>query len=210
MAGAFSGHLIDSFLTTPHYRAGPFGQPVPPSTPTSSQLSIHGALAFAPDMHGTFTSQSASDATADPACPQYMSLSMEGARRIATLQAKLDKKPGPEFISQRPGPGGGPKLTYIEGWRIIGLANEVFGFNGWSSSVVSLSTDYLDQAGETGRYSVGITAIVRVTIRDGTFHEDVGYGQIENVRGKGAALDKVRGARLLCVHTSDDGGPAAV
>lgn len=37
----------------------------------------------------------------------------------------------------------GPKLTYAEGWKIINLANEVFGFNGWSSSVLSITTDYV-------------------------------------------------------------------
>ena len=40
------------------------------------------------------------------------------------------------MVSQRHGPGG-QKLAYIEGWRLIALANEVFGFNGWSHSVVS-------------------------------------------------------------------------
>lgn len=38
----------------------------------------------------------------------------------------LNKKLGPEFISQRPGPSGST-LTYIQGWKIINLANEVFG-----------------------------------------------------------------------------------
>ena len=80
-------------------------------------------------MHGTYSAQQ----NAVPE-PQIVDLSEETARRIATLQAKLNKKLGPEFISQRPGPGGGPKLTYVEGWKIIGLANEVFGFNGWSST----------------------------------------------------------------------------
>ena len=65
------------------------------------------------------------------------------ARQIAALQAKLNQKLGPEYISQRPGPGGGPKLTYAEGWKIINLANEVFGFNGWSSSITSLTVDYV-------------------------------------------------------------------
>jgi recombination DNA repair RAD52 pathway protein len=37
----------------------------------------------------------------------------------------------------------GSKLTYAEGWKIINLANEVFGFNGWSSSVLSITTDYV-------------------------------------------------------------------
>ena len=121
-----------------------------------------------------------------------MDLSEESAKRIATLQAKLNKKLGPEYISQRPGPGGGPKLTYAEGWKIINLANEVFGFNGWSSSVVSLVTDFIDYNEETRRYSVGVTAIIRVTLRDGVFHEDVGYGILENSKTKGPALDKVR------------------
>lgn len=119
-------------------------------------------------------------------------VSEETSRKIASLQQKLDKKLGPEFVSQRPGPGGGPKLTYAEGWRIIGLANEVFGFNGWSSSVISLTTDFIDYNEETRRYNVGATALVKVTLRDGTFHEDVGYGTLDNAKSKGAALDKVR------------------
>ncbi|KAG6830451.1 hypothetical protein H0H87_008089, partial [Tephrocybe sp. NHM501043] len=112
--------------------------------------------------------------------------------KIAALQAKLNQKLGPEYISQRPGPGGGPKLTYAEGWKIINLANEVFGFNGWNSQVVSLTTDFIDFNEESRRYSVGVTAIIRVTLRDGVFHEDIGYGMLENSKGKGAALDKCK------------------
>lgn len=50
------------------------------------------------------------------------------------LQSTLRKSLAPEMISQRHGPGG-QKLAYIEGWRLVSLANEVFGFNGWSHSV---------------------------------------------------------------------------
>ncbi|TFK49114.1 recombination protein Rad52, partial [Heliocybe sulcata] len=121
-----------------------------------------------------------------------MDLSQETARKVAELQAKLDMRLGPEYISQRPGPGGGPKLTYAEGWKIINLANEVFGFNGWSSNVVSLSTDFIDFSEESRRYTVGVTAVVRVTLRDGVFHEDIGYGMLENSKSKGAALDKCK------------------
>jgi len=119
-------------------------------------------------------------------------ISEETAKKIAALQVKLNRKLGPEYISQRPGPGGGPKLTYVEGWKVINLANEVFGFNGWSSNVVSLTIDFVDYIEETKRYCVGVTAIVRVTLRDGVFHEDIGYGMLENSKSKGAALDKVR------------------
>jgi DNA repair and recombination protein RAD52 len=168
MAGAFSGHLLGSFDTANHSRV-PFGQ---------SHISTHGAISFNPQMHGSQpfdNSESISDAT---------------TIKINALQAKLNQKLGPEYISQRPGPGGG-KLTYAEGWKIINLANEVFGFNGWSSNIVSLTTDYIDFSEESKKFNVGVTAIVRVTLRDGVFHEDIGYGILENSKSKGAALDKV-------------------
>ena len=107
------------------------------------------------------------------------------------IQAKLNRRLGPEYVSQRPAPGGGPKLTYVEGWKIIGLANEVFGYNGWCSTVTKIESDFVDMDPETKRYSIGVTALVKVTLKDGTCHEDVGYGTAENLRSKGAALDKV-------------------
>ncbi|KAI5996241.1 hypothetical protein EDD15DRAFT_2163823 [Pisolithus albus] len=176
MAGAFSGHLLDSFNAKPSMHAAA------PSIVTS------GAMSFSPQAHGFSpfypTSLFGHTPFADP--PE------ETATKIATLQAKLNKKLGPEFVSQRPGPGGGPKLTYAEGWKIINLANEVFGFNGWSSSVVNITTDFIDYNEESHRFNVGVTAIVRVTLKDGAFHEDVGYGMLENSRSKAAALDKCK------------------
>ncbi|WFD36597.1 DNA repair protein rad52 [Malassezia cuniculi] len=118
-------------------------------------------------------------------------LPMWSATRLATLQAKLNQRLGPEYLSQRPGPGGGVKLTYIEGWRVVDLANEVFGFNGWSTSIQRLDIDYLDVS-DAGRCNCGVSAIVRITLRDGTFHEDIGYGHCEGVRGKHAALEKCK------------------
>ncbi|KAL1411177.1 DNA repair protein rad52 [Vanrija albida] len=91
--------------------------------------------------------------------------------RIAMMQARLAKKLGPEYVSQRPGMGGGPKLSYLEGWKAINLANDVFGFNGWSSSIISLKTDYMDVT-DQNRVTLGITAIIRVTLQDGCYHED--------------------------------------
>lgn len=38
---------------------------------------------------------------------QDSNMSETSARQIATLQAKLSQRLGPEYISQRPGPGGG-------------------------------------------------------------------------------------------------------
>lgn len=165
MSGAFGTYFIGAY--NPHI------------TPNNDGTSMQGGVS-APQMPiTTFGAQS-------------QSTSEETAMKIASLQSKLGRKLGPEYISQRPGPAGGPKLTYIEGWKVINLANEVFGFNGWSSSVVSLSTDFTDYFEETKRYCIGVTAIVRVTLRDGVFHEDIGYGMLENTKSKGAGLDKVR------------------
>jgi DNA recombination protein Rad52 len=66
------------------------------------------------------------------------------ASEIATLQSRLNKQLGPEYISTRPGNGGG-KVAYLEGNKAIALANEVFGFNGWSSSLGQVQIDYVRQ-----------------------------------------------------------------
>ncbi len=64
------------------------------------------------------------------------------AQEIATLQARLDKQLGPEYISARPG-ASGTKVHYLEAFKVINLANEVFGFNGWSSSVRNINVDFV-------------------------------------------------------------------
>lgn len=180
MAGAFSGHLLNAFN----------GTSAQPSTPT---VVTSGAMSFDARMHGTPVPSFPPFFSPSPVPFGLTPLTEEStaAKQIATLQAKLNKKLGPEYISQRPGPGGGPKLTYAEGWKIINLANEVFGFNGWSSSIVSVATDFVDYSEESKRFNVGVTAIIRVTLRDGTYHEDVGYGLLENTKSKAGALDKV-------------------
>lgn len=198
MAGAFSGHLIDSFNANQARYSVPF-------TTGTPHIITSGAMSFNSQMHGTpsIGNQSMVDSSFAFNSPQQSlfnpELSDATTLKIAALQAKLNQKLGPEYLSQRPGPGGGPKLTYAEGWKIINLANEVFGFNGWSSNVVSLTTDFIDFNEESKRYTVGTTAIVRVTLRDGVFHEDIGYGMLENSKSKGAALDKV--CRIFKFHT---------
>ncbi|KAJ1850574.1 DNA repair protein rad52 [Coemansia sp. RSA 2703] len=106
------------------------------------------------------------------------------------IQRLLRQKLGPEHVSTRQGMGG-TRLSYIEGWRIISIANEIFGFNGWRSSIQNMAIDFMDM-GEGGRLSVGASCVVRITLRDGTYREDVGYGMIENVKSKGQALEKVK------------------
>ena len=35
------------------------------------------------------------------------------------------------------------KIIYIEGWKTFANANEIFGFNGWSSEVKSYKEDFV-------------------------------------------------------------------
>ncbi|KAF8518349.1 RAD52 DNA repair protein [Hysterangium stoloniferum] len=159
------------------------------SGPMSYNAAFHGSNPFTSTMPST---PFLLDPSTLPPEPTFHDISVATHKQIASLQAKLDQKLGPEYVSQRPGPGGGPKLTYAEGWKIINLANEIFGFNGWSSSICSLTVDYLDPHDEGRRWNCGVSAIVRVTLKDGVYHEDAGYGVAENVKSKGTALEKCK------------------
>ncbi|KAF4625108.1 hypothetical protein G7Y89_g13059 [Cudoniella acicularis] len=113
------------------------------------------------------------------------------AQDIATLQSRLEKQLGPEYISNRAGPGG-QKVYYLAAEKCIQLANEVFGFNGWSSQIKDVQVDFVDENPQTLKVSLGLSVIVRVTLKDGTFHEDIGYGHMENCKGKAAAFEKAK------------------
>ncbi|KAI8589461.1 hypothetical protein BDZ88DRAFT_395956 [Geranomyces variabilis] len=106
------------------------------------------------------------------------------------IATQLKQQLGPEFVSTRQGPGGAGKLSYIEGWKVTNIANDIFGFNGWANKVVDITVDFVDV--ENGKVSTGISSIVRVTLKDGSYHEDVGYGSIDNARTKSAAFEKAK------------------
>ncbi|RDW57139.1 RAD52 DNA repair protein RADC [Aspergillus mulundensis] len=110
---------------------------------------------------------------------------------VAVLQARLEKKLGPEYISSRPG-AAGLRVHYLAADKCISLANEVLGFNGWSSSIQNIQIDFVDESPNTGKVSLGLSVIVRVTLKDGAYHEDVGYGHMENCKGKAAAFEKAK------------------
>lgn len=64
---------------------------------------------------------------------------------------------------------GSSRVSYLEGGNCIEIANHVFGFNGWSSSVVDITVDYCIENGQS--IDIGLSATVRVTLRDGSFRE---------------------------------------
>ncbi|XP_077301537.1 uncharacterized protein LOC143922193 [Arctopsyche grandis] len=105
------------------------------------------------------------------------------------ISQQLEKSLGQEYLSTRTG-NGNTKLTYVEGWRIIGLANKIFGFDGWSSEIKSFSEEYNEKA--DNKISVGYSCICRVTLKNGIYKEDVGFGNAENQRMKGQAIQKAK------------------
>ena len=109
------------------------------------------------------------------------------------IQAKLDKKLGPEYISKRTGFGKN-MVAYLEGWRAINLANQIFGYNGWSTEVKGVTIDFLDE--RQGKFNIGCSAIIRVTLNNGAYREDVGYGVVENERRKAAAFERAKKAAV--------------
>ncbi|CAG03385.1 unnamed protein product, partial [Tetraodon nigroviridis] len=87
------------------------------------------------------------------------------AEEYQAVQNALKQRLGPEYISTRMA-GGGQKVCYVEGHRVVSLANEMFGYNGWSHSITQQN--------------------------DGAFHEDVGYGVSEGLKSKALSLEKAR------------------
>ncbi|KAI9254139.1 hypothetical protein EDC94DRAFT_636466 [Helicostylum pulchrum] len=106
------------------------------------------------------------------------------------MSKELEKQLGPEYLAQRPGPSGRP-LTYIEGKTAINIANDIFGFNGWSTDIKDTTIDFVDVSDDQ-KYSVGVSVTIRITLRDGSYHEDMGYGTDQNSKSKGAAFEKAR------------------
>lgn len=106
------------------------------------------------------------------------------------IASRLEKSLGPEYLSVRMGCGN-VKLTYVEGWLIISLANQIFGFDGWSSKMKGFTQEYCDIS-KDGRVSVGYSCCCRVTLKDGTYKEDTGFGSAESQRQKGLAIEKAK------------------
>jgi DNA repair and recombination protein RAD52 len=87
-----------------------------------------------------------------------MSSSLSPLERAAVEKA-LERRLAPELLSSRPAPGGS-RVVYLEGWRSVALANGIFGFDGWSSSITHSNIDFVDF--NQGRFYVGVCAHVKV------------------------------------------------
>ena len=50
--------------------------------------------------------------------------------------------------------------------------------------------DFIDQMND--RFYVGVSSFIRVQLKDGAYHEDVGYGVSEGMRSKALSIEKAR------------------
>jgi DNA recombination protein Rad52 len=110
--------------------------------------------------------------------------------RLTRASELLKKLLPPEFVSKRPGQGG-QTVHYIEAHRLLTIVNEVFGLEGWSSSVQNQSQHVTQVTG--GKFNVISTATVRVTLSKeygGVYREGVGYGNAENYPKEGPGREK--------------------
>ncbi|NXX74645.1 RAD52 protein, partial [Urocolius indicus] len=135
--------------------------------------------------NGSYSSSSSSTSNSVAHFGQYQYTASE----YQAIQHALRQRLGPEYISSRQA-GGGQKVCYIEGHKVISLANEMFGFNGWAHSVTQQNVDFVDL--NNGRFYVGVCAFVKVQLKDGSYHEDVGYGVSEGLKSKALSLEKAR------------------
>jgi len=55
---------------------------------------------------------------------------------------------------------------------------------------LKFNQDFIDR--EDDKYYVGVSSTVRVELKDGVFHEDVGYGVCEGMKSKALSLEKAR------------------
>ena len=116
--------------------------------------------------------------------------------RRAEVQEALMQPLDREEISLRDG-GGGSKVAYIEGWRVLDKANRIFGCEGWNSRIVEITKELEEQNEKSGRWTVLYSSVVRVELREwGTYHEDVGTGLVQNEKDRGKAIENARKAAV--------------
>ncbi|KAG0332932.1 DNA repair protein rad52, partial [Podila humilis] len=106
----------------------------------------------------------------------------------ARLDHELKKVLGPNMVSRRSGPGGS-SLVYLEAWRAKNLANALFGFDGWSSKITEITVCHFHVTSD-GKVTVVVMAKTLVTLKSGNYHEDVGFGNSENLKSVPASLEK--------------------
>ncbi|CAK7902226.1 DNA repair protein Rad59p [[Candida] anglica] len=108
--------------------------------------------------------------------------------KIGTLQSRIEanqKERDSRFYG-----GSKDNLARFSAHQVFGLANEVFGYNGWSSSVADCVLVYENIDVENCKFSAKYVATVRVTLKDGTYNEETGTGEAHNLPTRAQCYSK--------------------
>ncbi|KAJ3356753.1 DNA repair protein rad52 [Allomyces javanicus] len=153
--------VADFSTTTDSMLHTPVANGLATSSRAARTRSSHSMHAFSPGGHGL-----------DPDRPRPFGANPFTLDEKIKIAHDLSRKLPPDCISSRSG-GAAGRVTYLEGWKAIELANEIFGFNGWATQVLDQHIDFMDpgQNPNDPRWSVGIYCTMRITLRDGSFRE---------------------------------------
>jgi DNA repair and recombination protein RAD52 len=127
----------------------------------------------------------------------------EGVAQKGVIQLRqrtarqLQRNLGPEFISNRVGPGN-LNIPYLTSHHAVSLVNAMFGYDGWSNEVVKSEIVQEEKEpsphGKGGhRYSIQVLALVKIVLSQqhgGVSRQDYGLGEAQHLPSRGAAFEK--------------------
>lgn len=146
------------------------------------QYDASATTTFFPDM-AQFEEDSLPEAPSPPTqLPQW------ACERIGTLQARLEALQH-DRDSRRFNVRSFSLAGFLSG-QLVQLANEVFGFNGWSTAV--LQVEPLGSENSEEKFSASYSAVVRLTLRDGTFYDASGVGTATNLPHRYMCVSKAK------------------
>ena len=67
---------------------------------------------------------------------------------------------------------------FVATWKIITMANNIFGEDGWTNKIISNEIDSVDF--EEGKFIVTSSSHIRIELKDGTYHEDIGVSTVKD------------------------------
>lgn len=83
-------------------------------------------------------------------------------------------------------------LDSLSSGQVYGLANEVFGYDGWSTTIMHYEEILADFDEEKDRFSLRGQATVRIFLRDGFYHDHTGVGEAINLPFKYMCYSKCK------------------
>ena len=115
-------------------------------------------------------------------------LPFDSDRAIRIAEA-LSENMSSHDIATRKGKGG-VDVQYVSGQVVIDRANDIFGFDGWSSSIRNIYQDQLELV--QGKWTCLITCVMRIRLANGAWREDAGTGTAERQPSKVTAVDMAK------------------